>query len=124
MYTYVCYYVCLNVCRHVRMHLCMCVCIGMYVCMRVRMYFVRMLLCIHFRTIFYRARKERNVGVFLDLTKFRLDKLNKARDLVKNVSSVKFVYSDINCALRVLTESGKHVAFKSLDDLKKIISDL
>ena len=77
----------------------------------------------HSRTIFYRARKEIYVGVLLDLTKSRLDLLDKARDLVKNVSSVKFVYSDINCALRVLTESGKHVAFKSLDDLKKIISD-
>ena len=64
--------------------------------------------------------KDIDFGVFLDHTKSRLDILNKARELMKNVRSIKFAYREVSCLLRVLTESGKHVAFKSLDDLKKI----
>lgn len=78
----------------------------------------------HYRTLFYRARKDTNVGVFLDLTKTRLDILNQAREYVKHVSGIKFVYSDINCSLRVLTESGKHIVFKSLANLEKLVAGL
>ena len=74
--------------------------------------------------MFYNSRKETKVGVSLDLTKVRLEMLNNARERVKNISSIKFAYADINCTLRVLTESGRHTAFKSFDELEKIISDL
>ena len=76
------------------------------------------------RTIFYKSRKDTNVGISLDLTKARLNLLKQARTKVANVSGIKFAYSDINCSLRVLTEAGKHIAFKSIDDLEKIISEL
>ena len=69
--------------------------------------------------MFYNSRIEPKVGVSLDLTKVRLEMLNNARERVKNISSIKFAYADINCTLRVLTESGHHTAFKSFDELEK-----
>ena len=72
-----------------------------------------------YRTSFYKARKETHVGVFLDLTKVRLDLLKTARDYIKEGSGIKFVYADLNCVIRAFTESGQHLAFNSLDELKK-----
>ena len=75
------------------------------------------------RTIFYKARKDRNVGVSLDLTKDRLNLLEEARNKVANLTFVKFVYADTNCSLRIFTDTKKHIAFKSLEDLDKSISE-
>ena len=77
------------------------------------------------RTVVYRRRKEMyKYGISLDLTKSRLAVLNSARDLVQNVSGVKFVYCNINCYLRVLTSSGKHISFSSICDLQNIIANI
>jgi hypothetical protein len=78
------------------------------------------------RTIFYRARKTLNIGVSLDLTHERLNLLKEAREKLANdnIVGIKFAYADINCSLRVLTETGKHIVFKSLKDLDELISDL
>ena len=80
------------------------------------------------RTIFYRARKNvketYGYGVSLDLTKDRLDLLKQAREMVEQVEGIKFAYSDINCQLRVLTSTGKHWAFDTIDDLEVIIAKL
>ena len=78
----------------------------------------------HYRTMFYKARKDIRYGVSFDLTKSRLDLLNKARERIKDVVGIKFAYSDINCVLRVFTESGRHMSFKTIADLEEIISNL
>ena len=75
------------------------------------------------RTIFYKARKDTNVGVSLDLTKDRLTLLKEARNKVENLDFVKFVYADTNCSLRIFTDTKKYIAFKSLEDLDKLISE-
>ena len=46
--------------------------------------------------MFYRKRMELKNGVYLDLTKARLDLLIKVRKHVNNLSNVGFVYADIN----------------------------
>ena len=51
--------------------------------------------------MFYCNRKvKRGVTTRLDLTKYRLDILIKAKKYVKDISNVDFAYSDINCHLK------------------------
>ena len=80
------------------------------------------------RTKVYRKRKaikeKFNFGVSLDLTKSRYDDLKKAIDRCENVEGIQFVYTDINCNLRVFTSQGKHVKFDCLLDLENFISNL
>ena len=76
------------------------------------------------RTSFYNARKNLNIGVSLDLTKEMLSLLTRARERVKTVEEIKFVYADINCRLRVFTVAKKHLAFDSMEDLEEIIGKL
>ena len=75
------------------------------------------------RTKFYKARKgiQEKYGVSLDLTVDRLALLKDARKLVENEDGIKFAYTDINCKLRVLTKTGKHIFFDSICDLQNII---
>ena len=81
----------------------------------------------HDRTAVYKARstiKSRfKLGVSLDLTKLRLDLLNRAKDMTGDVDGIKFVYSDINCKLRAFTASGKHEHFTSVEGLQDIIKN-
>lgn len=78
------------------------------------------------RTIFYRSRKvikdKFKCTISLDLTMDRYALLKYARNKVLNVDGIKFVYSDINCALRAFTEGGKHLVFDSASALDEIIS--
>ena len=80
------------------------------------------------RTLVYNARKQIKarfkLGVSLDLTKARLNLLNTARDYVKDIEAILFVYSDINCYLRVLTKEKKHVMFTSHADLLSVVAAL
>lgn len=51
--------------------------------------------------MFYCNRKvKRGVTTRLDLTKYRLDILIKAKKYVKDISNAGFAYSDINCHLK------------------------
>ena len=59
-------------------------------------------------TIFYKAIKDTNVGVSLDLTKDRLNLLEESRNKVANLTFVKFVYDDTNCSLHIFTDRKKH----------------
>ena len=72
------------------------------------------------RTIFYRARDRiktnHKVRTHLDLTKSRLDTLNKAKNLSESSSKVKFICANINCELMAVTD-GKPFYFRTLDDL-------
>ena len=80
------------------------------------------------RTQVYKLRKaikdKFGYGVSLDLTASRLDLLNKARETVKNYESIEFVYSDINCYLRVFTKQKKHIIFNSELDLMNVVANL
>ena len=80
------------------------------------------------RTKFYRNRKlvkdKFKYGIALDLTGERYNLLQRAKELVNEVDGIQFVYTDINCELRVLTSNGRHVKFDSVLDLQNIISNL
>ena len=80
------------------------------------------------RTKIYRARKiirERfEYGISLDLTKPRLSLLNEARDMVKDIDGVQFVYTDINCFTRALLSNGEHKLFNSVSDLAIILANI
>ena len=80
------------------------------------------------RTVFYKMRKDirksSGVGVVVDLTRERLSLLLKAREVVKDVQGIQFVYSDINCNLRVFTSAKTHLIFSTLDDLQAIITTM
>ena len=80
------------------------------------------------RTLFYKKRKEfkkkHKLGVSLDLTKNRLSLLNDARERINDVENVEFVYSDINCNLRIFTTSGNHIKFDSLCNLENVLANL
>ena len=79
-------------------------------------------------TNLYKNRKvfkdESKIGISLDLTGDRLKILNEAREMVKDVEGILFAYSDVNCNLRVLTASKKHLAFNSIADLATILANL
>ena len=76
------------------------------------------------RTLFYRNRKKLGDGVKikLDLTKHRYRTLQGARDVADKVNSVKFVYADINCRLKVRFNDDTEKFFDSLANLRDIIS--
>ena len=80
------------------------------------------------RTAMYRSRKiikeKSKYGISLVLTPERLGLLKEARTAVENISEIKFAYADINCYLRVLTSTGKHLPFDSISELHNILTDL
>ena len=80
------------------------------------------------RTVMYRARKQikekSKIGVSLDLTKYRLGLLKQARGRVEGVEGIQFVYSDVNCGLRVFTSDKRHLLFGSMSELNEIIDHL
>ena len=70
------------------------------------------------KTMFYQARKNlAKNGVHLDLTKERFRLYQKAKDLVKSKESVKYVYVDANCRLKVKFENNKESFFSSINEL-------
>ena len=80
------------------------------------------------RTKVYKVRKKIKekfkYGISLDLTKKRHGVLLKAKERCEEVEGINFVYTDINCCLRVFTSQGKHLKFDSIVDLENIISNL
>ena len=76
------------------------------------------------RTMFYRAKNKlkRGVRIKLDLTKSKYGLLKRAKDHVKEVTSIKFCYADINCHLKVKfnAENQKDIFFSSFDNLLDI----
>ena len=57
------------------------------------------------------------VKVHLELTKARLDLLNKASKYVKDLPNVDFVFADINCRLKIHFQNNNESFFDSMDDL-------
>ena len=79
----------------------------------------------HHRTMFYRAKNKlkRGMKIKLDLTKSRYNLLKRANDHVKEVPSIKFCYSDVNCRLKVKSndENQKDIFFSSFDEFRDIV---
>ena len=78
------------------------------------------------RSLFYRnrAKAKDNIKVRLDLTKRRLSILNEAKEFAKSVSSIDFVFCDINCRLAVKLQSGQFIYSESVSDLENKIREL
>ena len=77
------------------------------------------------RTLLYRARKpSKSARVRLDLTKARYGVLTSAKRLTDDDDRVKFVYSDINCRLKVRPVHGDDMVFENIDELRDILSNL
>ena len=75
------------------------------------------------RTIVYRKRKSiENVRIYLDLTKTRLDVLNEANEIIKNVSQAEFAFADVNCRLTVKLRNNRYEYFNSITKLKDILN--
>ena len=76
------------------------------------------------RTMFYRAKNKlkRGVRIKLDLTKSRYGLLKRAKDHVKEVTSIKFCYTDMKCHLKITfhAENQKDIFFSSFDNLLDI----
>ena len=72
-----------------------------------------------YHTTFYRKRKALKGGVTVhpDLNKSRLDLPMRADKYAKNISTVEFAYSDINCCLKVQFKNTREVFFESIEDL-------
>ena len=49
--------------------------------------------------------------------------MKDARDYVKNIEAIQFVYADINCDLRAFTAKGEHLRFESILDLYAIVEN-
>ena len=80
-----------------------------------------------YRTLFYRNRKEiiNKARVRLDLTRHRYGILSDAIKFVEgHKDKVKFVYSDVNCRLKVHDVSGKEQFFDSVVKLRDIVEQL
>ena len=75
------------------------------------------------RTLFFKNRKklQGTVRIKLDLTKRRYSCLKDARNYVEKNPLVSFVYSDINCRLKIRFSNDKESFFDSLDELKSCI---
>ena len=78
------------------------------------------------RTKLYYQRKaiqdRFGVAIRLDLTGQRHNTLKQARELVKGMADVNYVYADINCRLKVKFVDGRDLFFKDLDKLKSILN--
>ena len=72
------------------------------------------------RTAAYKARKNatNNIKVHLDLTKARLELLDKAKELIAVDCSVDFVFADINCNCVARMKSNVYKFFDNLDTFK------
>ena len=70
------------------------------------------------RTLFYRKRASlKNVRVKIDLTKRRYEVLKKAINLVNGNHDVDYVFTDVNCQLKVVFKDKRLSFFNDIDDL-------
>ena len=77
------------------------------------------------RTLVYRNRKqiEESCGYRfrLDLTKERFLLLKEAIELVRNFNNVTYVYSDVNCRLKVKLNDNSEAFFNDIKELNNIL---
>ena len=78
------------------------------------------------RTSVYRKRnKQGPVKVHLDLTKTRIQTLDKCRSLLNEDSNVKFMFADINCNMVAkMKNEDRYVHFDTVDQFKDILQDI
>ena len=60
----------------------------------------------------------------LDLTKNRLDMLNKARERIENNEMVAFVYTDVNCRLKIKMTDDCQFFFSDLEQFENVLENL
>ena len=72
------------------------------------------------RTLVYKARKDSDLVISLDITKSRQDLLNQVREkLVAKYADAEFAFTDVNCNLVIKFASGfKH--FQSWEEAKEL----
>ena len=77
------------------------------------------------RTFLYENRKNIKSGarIRLDLTKERYNLLVSARKRVNNCPEVNYVYTDINCRLKVKLADESYKFFESMEELNGILSN-
>ena len=77
-----------------------------------------------YRTAVYRARKKsEDKAIQLDLTARRAKLLAFAKEWVKDLEDVDFVYADVNCRIGMKTMNGEFFFFNSPDELEKVINE-
>ena len=77
-----------------------------------------------YRTAVYRARKKsEDKAIQLDLTARRAKLLVFAKERVKDLEDVDFVYADVNCRIGMKTMNGEFFFFNSPDELEKVINE-
>ena len=75
------------------------------------------------RTQIYSERKRsKSLKFKVDLTKQRVDILDKAKRETQHVEGIKFVFADINCWLNVRFTNNSVKAFNSETELASIIA--
>jgi len=73
------------------------------------------------RTSLYKKRKDSSCKIHLDITKSRLELLDKATNLISNnVSNVDFVFADINCNTVARMKDGRYKFFNSIEKFREI----
>ena len=65
----------------------------------------------------------RFVRVKTDLTKRRYEVLKKAINLVNANNDVDYVFTDVNCQLKVVSKDKRSSFFNDIDHLKKLLED-
>ena len=76
------------------------------------------------RTLFYRKRASlKNVRVKIGLTKRRYEVVKKAISLVNGNNDVDYIFTDVNCLLKVVFKDKKPSLFNDIDDLNKLLED-
>ena len=76
------------------------------------------------RILFYRKIASlKNVRVKIDLTKRRYEVLKKAINLDNGNNDVDYVFTDVNCQLKVVFKDKRSSFFNDIDHLKKLLED-
>ena len=72
--------------------------------------------------VYQKRRSSKKLRFKIDLTKRRLNLLKHARQLIKDIDEIDYVFSDVNCRLNVKFGDGRVRAFNSDTELAAIIS--
>ena len=59
----------------------------------------------------------------IDLTKRRYEVLKKAINLANGNDDFDYVFTDVNCRLKVVFKDKRSSSFNDIDDLKKLLED-
>ena len=65
----------------------------------------------------------KNVRVKINLTKGRYEVLKKTITLVNGNNDVDYVFTDVNCRVKVIFKDKRSSFFNDIDDLKKLLED-